>query len=780
MLACAAQAQDTAPTGNTAEGDAEEDVVVLSAFTVSTERDYGYRASNTISGTRSNTPIKDIPLNIQVFTKDLADDLIITNQVDLEAYNASLVNGGADMRSNNPIQQAYNAFLFRGFVQNWGLRDGIREYDPIDAQGLARVEVVKGPAGALYGLSYPGGIMNNITKDVDYSSDFAVARLTLENEGGYRAAVDANFAGEVSGGKYGVRVNAAHTSTEDSRAHSRGQINYTQLNLNWQPTHMTEFKFLAEEGYREKPNGLNYFTRAAPGNASIPLQIDHPEIPWEWNWANRYNMRSLDTDLYRGTWNQKFGENFQTTAYVQFSRRKQIDGDGWDANGSGGADSWEAGGGWINAGGPNDFIEAGYSYRDWSNDMHAYGATGVYKFDVGGMRNTFTFGGASWAENFVSRSSTQQPNPGDAPIHLVFPIQAGIPIEVPPAPPADLRPQVTGNGWTRENNSNENYFVSWQASMFENRLKTNLGINHTKLKLIQWANGTSPAPTNQTRETQNSPMIGAMFDITDEISIFGVHAESLFPTTDKNSFGTQMPPVTGENLEFGFKVALLEGKLNGTISYYNIEQEGGSQNDPTSENLNTSRWDSMNAEQRAAAFPGVTNRSELLGDLVPGAVQESKGIEIDLNYQPTRSWVINLSFANNDQEITDAINVANIGQSNPGQVKTRWALLTKYTFDDGGPMKGLFVGTGITYTGKAIVDYQGGVARYNPATTGIELFGGYRFRTFEYDSMLQLNIKNLSRVDEFVGWQPNGGALATQRYRVSTPVVYALTYEIRL
>jgi outer membrane receptor protein involved in Fe transport len=135
----------------------DDEIVKLSTFTVNTERDYGYRASNSIAGSRTNTPIKDLPVNIQVFTKDLFDDLGLTNQVDLEAYNGSLVNGGADRNSTNAIQQAYNAFLFRGFQQNWGLRDGIREYDPVDLQGIARVEVVKGPVAALYGLTYPGG-----------------------------------------------------------------------------------------------------------------------------------------------------------------------------------------------------------------------------------------------------------------------------------------------------------------------------------------------------------------------------------------------------------------------------------------------------------------------------------------------------------------------------------------------------------------------------------------------------------------------------------------------
>ena len=98
-----------APATSAAAPDASNDVVVLNAFTVSTDKDSGYRASNSIAGTRTNTPIKDIPLNIQVFTKDLADDLLIKNQVDFEAYNAALVNGGADPFTDNVIQQANDA-----------------------------------------------------------------------------------------------------------------------------------------------------------------------------------------------------------------------------------------------------------------------------------------------------------------------------------------------------------------------------------------------------------------------------------------------------------------------------------------------------------------------------------------------------------------------------------------------------------------------------------------------------------------------------------------------
>ena len=294
-------AADTPPAGAAAD-TTNQDVVKLSPFVVSTDKDYGYAASNSIAGTRTNTPIKDIPINIQVFTKDLADDLLIKNQVAFESYNASLVNGSADRFSDNFIQQQYQAFLFRGFRQNWGLRDGIREYDPVDTQNLSRVEVVKGPAAPLYGLAYPGGVMNNITKTVDFNKNFGSLRLTVGGEGDYRASLDVNVTGKVAGNqKIGVRINDAYEQTEDIRAHSEGEVKLVAATIEWQPFRDTSAEFMMEHGYRSKPNGLGYFTSgevdpahpdlADPNHyfnnhATIPLQVSNPSIPWDWNWGN--------------------------------------------------------------------------------------------------------------------------------------------------------------------------------------------------------------------------------------------------------------------------------------------------------------------------------------------------------------------------------------------------------------------------------------------------------------------------------------------------------------
>ncbi|MBK8476543.1 MAG: hypothetical protein IPL39_09500 [Opitutaceae bacterium] len=92
-----------------AEPTKTDEVIILSPFNVSGTKENGYQAANSIGATRSSTPIKDVPLNIQVFTKDLADDIAANSQIDLERYNAALVNGNADSHSSNAIQQAYNA-----------------------------------------------------------------------------------------------------------------------------------------------------------------------------------------------------------------------------------------------------------------------------------------------------------------------------------------------------------------------------------------------------------------------------------------------------------------------------------------------------------------------------------------------------------------------------------------------------------------------------------------------------------------------------------------------
>ena len=57
-----------------AQPSVSEDVVELSAFTVDASQDDRYRASNSISATRTRTPIADLPVSMQVFTQEFLED----------------------------------------------------------------------------------------------------------------------------------------------------------------------------------------------------------------------------------------------------------------------------------------------------------------------------------------------------------------------------------------------------------------------------------------------------------------------------------------------------------------------------------------------------------------------------------------------------------------------------------------------------------------------------------------------------------------------------------
>ena len=406
--------------------------------------------------------------------------------------------------------------------------------------------------------------MNSINKTVDYSRNFSSVRLSAGNEGGYRVALDSNITGQLAGGRAGIRFNAANEKTEDEREHSKGSIKYYQLVTDWQPTKTTDVSFMLENSYRGKPNGLNSyaFQRAevnpsspvdpvtgAHANynnqASIPMQILRPNIPWDWNWADGKNLRSLAVKYYKASITQQVGDNLSFNAYVQSNAHDQIDGNGWDTAGSSGADSWEvAGRGWYTDS-TGDHIESGYSYRDWTNSVHAYGATGVYKADFTGMKNTFTFGGAAWAERFISHRSQSA-------AVLSLPFVVGTAINTPYAPPSDFHTDPVG-GYGHQSNTNDYYFANLVSGFFDDRLKTNLALNRTHVKNVAWASGVDNAPVSYDISA-TSPMIGAVFAVTKSVNLFALRSASLFPTSVTNSFGAPLPAVVGKSIEGGVEI----------------------------------------------------------------------------------------------------------------------------------------------------------------------------------------------------------------------------------
>lgn len=116
-----------------------------------------YRVDDAAVGTRTDTPLELVPQSIQVLPRELIDDQAARQVTDL-------------YRSISGISYfSYAGVTLRGFRQENVLYDGLRG-DPYagfsvpQLFNIERVEVLKGPAGALYGGGDAGGVINYVTR----------------------------------------------------------------------------------------------------------------------------------------------------------------------------------------------------------------------------------------------------------------------------------------------------------------------------------------------------------------------------------------------------------------------------------------------------------------------------------------------------------------------------------------------------------------------------------------------------------------------------------------
>jgi len=139
---------------------AANDIVQLNVFQVSATNDDEYRAANTTTGTRYDTPIKDLPMNIEVLTTSFMRDIGALDVRDALEYVSGIqldtTAGGTGGSRDNPEN---STLLIRGIAAAMN-KDGFRRFVPMDPITMSRVDIIKGPGGALYGQGGTGGVVN--------------------------------------------------------------------------------------------------------------------------------------------------------------------------------------------------------------------------------------------------------------------------------------------------------------------------------------------------------------------------------------------------------------------------------------------------------------------------------------------------------------------------------------------------------------------------------------------------------------------------------------------
>lgn len=151
----------------------------------------GYVATRSGAGTKTDTPLIQTPRAISVVTRQEMDDRAVQSVVDAVSYTAGVVTGayGYDPRFDDIYIRGFSVTSRGDYRDTLSQGSGNFAYWRTEPYGLERIDIVKGPAGVLYGQTVPGGLVNRISK-LPVDTPFAEIEAQLGNPEWLQAAFD--------------------------------------------------------------------------------------------------------------------------------------------------------------------------------------------------------------------------------------------------------------------------------------------------------------------------------------------------------------------------------------------------------------------------------------------------------------------------------------------------------------------------------------------------------------------------------------------------------------
>jgi catecholate siderophore receptor len=187
---------------------AEEAPIDGATIIVTGTRD-GYRTIDTTSGTKTKTPILDVPQSIDIVTEEQIRDQSIRSMTDLVRLLPG-VSAGQGEGHRDQITIRGNPTTADFFVD--GLRDDTQYFRSF--YNIDRVEVHKGPNAMVFGRGGGGGIVNRITKGALVGENAGNATASVDSFGSWYGAADANGA---LGSASALRLNAFYEALDNHR-----------------------------------------------------------------------------------------------------------------------------------------------------------------------------------------------------------------------------------------------------------------------------------------------------------------------------------------------------------------------------------------------------------------------------------------------------------------------------------------------------------------------------------------------------------------------------------
>jgi catecholate siderophore receptor len=189
------------------EGSLEEIIIIGQADK--------YAARNSITATKTDTPLSDIPQTIQVITRDQLDDQAHRSLSDVLRFVPGITIGQGEGNRDQITVRGQNTTA--DFFLD-GVRDDVQYYRGL--YNIERVEVLKGPYALIFGRGGGGGIINRVQKTPQTEKTFLEARLSGNSFGAWDVSGDYNLS---LSDKTALRLNAVYESLSNHRDYFGGE-----------------------------------------------------------------------------------------------------------------------------------------------------------------------------------------------------------------------------------------------------------------------------------------------------------------------------------------------------------------------------------------------------------------------------------------------------------------------------------------------------------------------------------------------------------------------------
>jgi iron complex outermembrane receptor protein len=669
-----AYAQNAAPGGLTPKDD---EIVHLSPFTVSSNSDDRYRATDAISAVRVRASLLDTPSSISVVTRDMMDDLAPNRVFDAARYIAGVQEGRGI--------QFQDRLIIRGFETQNGARtvDNFlqsADADNVEEAVIERIEVTKGPNSILSPAGAPGGSLNIITKSPLYQKQGVLsAQVGLFDSQKVMLDMGGPFS---AGSPFAYRLVA---SGQDTRRYWSADAKMRSWSVapmfSWRISDksMLTVKFIVADHwiFREPLLILDPSTTATSGEPKLLPGIDPSGRNGIQPWSN---VGTYSEDLFV-TYTTSLNEHLDlrlagnTRKYHEDSDQDFLSTPGLSSRYNPMTGELTQDYTWALADSSAPYNATSNPYvatlSPWINPLSI-----PHRGDIQDTRRrTYSFQ-ADLAANYQFGDISSQTIVGAA-VSKQDAVNYGKNAPLPPInllnPDARAYP-THANNWTTINNSmynNQQVYISERLGLFNNRLYLTGGLLEYYSRLRNW-NGLTGLTTGKLDDAKNMWSAGVLYKVTDRLSVYYSHSTNGNPTIVNQ---TQALWRDGVQDEFGVKTDFLDRRLSLTAAYFEISQTNVTVPNP-------------------AYQTDPTQPQTLVSDL------SNKGFELELTGRLTPNLSLMATYSH--LKMRDAL-----GRMVRAVADNNAAVLLNYRFLDGAA-KNLSLSFGVTYSGKRAGDIPDG------------------------------------------------------------------------